>query len=108
VLSLDGKQPFNQSGMISGGVFAGMIIIGGIVGDIILYTYLYNVLGGVSSFPIIFVLGLILVIIAVFMIRKATKVSGLLYLFIFLGCMGVPLFGGFVLYIVAKRHNLTR
>jgi hypothetical protein len=104
---MDGTQPSNQSGMISGGVFAGMIIIGGIVGDIILYTYLYNALGGVSSFPIIFVLGIILVIIAVFMIQKATKVSRLLYWFIFLGCMGVPLFGGFVLYIVAKLYHLT-
>jgi len=103
---MDGKQPSNQSGMISGGAFAGMVIIGSIVGDIILYTYLYNALGA-SSFPIIFVLGIILVIIAVYMIQKATKVSGLLYLFIFLGCMGVPLFGGFLLYELAKKYNLT-
>ena len=106
VSSMDNKQPSNQSGMISGGAFAAMIIIGGIVGDIILYTYLYNVLG-VSNFLIILFLGLILVIIAAFMVQKATKVSGLLYLFIFLGCMGIPLFGGVALYIVAKKHNLT-
>jgi len=106
VLSMDDKQPSNQSVMISGGAFAAMIIIGGIVGDIILYTYLYNVLG-VSSIPIIFVLGLILVIIAGFMIQNTTKVSGLLYLLIFLGCMGIPLFGGLILYTIARIRHLT-
>lgn len=101
-----GQHPPKASGMISGGAFAGMIIIGGILGDLILYTYLIRVLGQASFLPIL-ILGIVLEVIAGVAIRKATEVSRMLYLLILLGCIGVPLIGGFVLYVIAKKRNLT-
>lgn len=96
----------SNAGMISGLGFAAMIIIGGIAGDVILYTYLVNLLGTSGILPILG-LGIVLVIIAGFMTNKASRASGLLYMFIFLGCMGVPLFGGITLYVIAKGRKLT-
>ncbi|ASI14257.1 multipass membrane protein [Candidatus Mancarchaeum acidiphilum] len=101
----------SKIGMISGLSFVVMIIFGAIVGDIVFYTFLNSILFyfvGPSSIFLTLVIGIVIVIISASFISQSNEPSGLLYAAIFLGCMGVPLFGGVEIYRVAKKHNLTR
>ena len=87
--------------MISGASFAAMIIFGGILGDVLFYSTL-----GISI-PIILVVGIILVIITGLLIYRNSEQSKLIYILIFLTCMTIPLFGGLVLYLIAKQKGLA-
>ena len=87
--------------MISGASFAAMIIFGGILGDVLFYSTL-----GISI-PIILVVGIILVIITGLLIYRNSEQSKLIYILIFLTCMTIPLFGGLVLYLIAKQNGLA-
>jgi hypothetical protein len=89
--------------MIGGGAFAVMIILGGILGDVVIYTLLFAFLHWIA-----FVIGIALLVISLLMIRRTSEVSGATYVYVLLGCIGLPLLGGIGVYLIAKSLGLTK
>ncbi len=95
----------SNDGMISGLSFAAMIIIGGILGDYIFYTLMYSIFPFTAVITLL--IGLILLIISGFYMRKVSEASIMTYILIFLECMTIPLLGGIMIYAIARNYHLT-
>ncbi len=104
----------SQPKMISGGVLALFIIVGGIIGSQTVFPLIVSIIIGIAGTGLIPVILLILVFVVIGALigiafrYLVTGVNAVTYAITIVSCIVFPLIGGIIAYMLLKKRGLTQ